>query len=111
MNRQVIIIIFLICSLVVSPASSLADEGMWLPDAIEKLPLGQLKKKGLELKPEEIYNTTGPSLKDAIVRISIGGGGGTGSFVSADGLILTNHHIAFGAVTAVSSPENDYITK
>ena len=111
MNRQVITIIFLICSLVVSPVSSLADEGMWLPDTIDKLPLGQLKKRGLELKPEEIYSTTGPSLKDAIVRISIGGGGGTGSFVSADGLILTNHHIAFGAVTAVSSPENDYITK
>jgi len=109
MNRQVIIIIFLIGSLLVSPVSSRADEGMWLPDAIEKLPLGQLKKKGLELKPEEIYSTTGPSLKDAIVRISIGGGGGTGSFVSADGLILTNHHIAFTAVTAASSTENDYI--
>jgi hypothetical protein len=111
MNRQVITIIFLICSLVVSPLSSLGDEGMWLPDAIEKLPLGQLKKRGLELKPEDIYNTTGPSLKDAIVRISVSSGGGTGSFVSADGLILTNHHVAFAAVTAASDRENDYIGK
>jgi hypothetical protein len=59
MNRQVFIILFLICSLVVSPFSSLADEGMWLPDSIDKLPLGQLKKRGLELKPEEIYSTSG----------------------------------------------------
>jgi Peptidase S46 len=109
MKRNVLMVIFLICSLIVSPLSSLADEGMWLPDTIDKLPLGQLKKRGLELKAEEIYSTTEPSLKDAIVRISVGGGGGTGSFVSADGLILTNHHVAFGAVTAASNTEKDYI--
>jgi hypothetical protein len=102
------ILILLIFSLLVSPFASFADEGMWLPDTIDKLPVVQLKKRGFDLKPDEVYNTVKPSLKDAIVRISIGG---TGSFVSPDGLILTNHHVAFGAVTAASSTENDYITK
>ncbi|MDH7575119.1 MAG: S46 family peptidase [Candidatus Saccharicenans sp.] len=37
-------------------------------------------------------------------------GGGTGEFVSSEGLILTNHHVAFGAIQRASSKENDYIT-
>ena len=36
-------------------------------------------------------------------------GGGTGSFVSAEGLIITNHHVAFGAVQSLSSPEHNFI--
>ncbi len=108
MSRKTITLMFLIIALLVAPFGSLADEGMWLPGSIDKLPLSQLKKMGFELKPEDVYSTTKASLKDAIVQISIGG---TGSFVSPDGLILTNHHVAFGAVTRASSSENDYITK
>src|SRR5262249_9365302 len=83
-----------------------ADEGMWLPDSLSKLPLAEMKKRGFELKPEDIYSLTKPSLKDAVVQISIGG---TGSFVSPEGLILTNHHVAFAAVPQASSSEKDYI--
>jgi hypothetical protein len=79
---------------------------MWLPDSLGKLPLAEMKKRGFELKPEDVYSLTKPSLKDAIVQISIGG---TGSFVSPDGLILTNHHVAFAAVTRASTSEKDYI--
>ena len=43
---------------------------------------------------------------NALVRV----GGCTGSFVSPEGLIITNHHCAFGAVAAASSVENDYIS-
>lgn len=93
--------------LVAGSLASFADEGMWLPDTLDKLPLAQLKKRGFELKPEDVWSQTKPSLKDAIVQISIGG---TGSFVSPDGLILTNHHVAFSAITAASTPEKDYIT-
>jgi hypothetical protein len=104
--RTTILTCLLILSLLVSPFGSWADEGMWLPGSISKLPLNELRKRGLELKPEEIYNPAAPSLKDAIVQISVGG---TGAFISPDGLILTNHHVAFGAVTAASTPQNDYI--
>jgi hypothetical protein len=90
----------------ISPLSSLADEGMWMPDSLSKLPLAEMKKRGFELKPEDVYSLTKPSLKDAIVQISIGG---TGSFVSPEGLILTNHHVAFAAVTRASTSEKDYI--
>jgi Peptidase S46 len=106
MFRKSLTVALLVASLLISPLSSFADEGMWLPDSVGKLPLAEMKKRGFELKPEDIYSLTKPSLKDAVVQISIGG---TGSFVSPDGLILTNHHIAFAAVTRASTSEKDYI--
>jgi hypothetical protein len=106
MFRKSLTIALLIISLAFTPLASLADEGMWMPDSLDKLPLAQLKKRGFELKPEDVYSLAKPSLKDAIVQISIGG---TGSFVSPEGLILTNHHIAFSAVTRASSSEKDFI--
>jgi len=106
MFRKSLTVALLVISMAVSPAASLADEGMWMPDSIGNLPLGDLKKRGFELKPEDVYSLTKPSLKDAIVQISVGG---TGSFVSPDGLLLTNHHIAFSAVTRASTSEKDYI--
>ncbi len=106
MIRKTFTIAFMIFALVASPFASFADEGMWLPDTLDKLPLSQMKKRGFELKPEDVYSTTKASLKDAIVQISIGG---TGSFVSPEGLILTNHHVAFSAITRASTTEKDYI--
>ncbi|MDI6767760.1 MAG: S46 family peptidase [Bacteroidota bacterium] len=80
-----------------------ADEGMYPLSEIHKL---DLKAKGLKVSPKDIYNPGGVGLIDAIVNI----GGCTGSFVSSDGLILTNHHCAFGAAQQISTKENDYIT-
>ncbi|MEO6727055.1 MAG: S46 family peptidase, partial [Blastocatellia bacterium] len=106
MIRKTLTIAILIFTFVVAPFASFADEGMWLPDTLDKLPLAQMKKRGFELKPEDVYSTTKASLKDAIVQISIGG---TGSFVSPEGLILTNHHVAFSAITRASTTDKDYI--
>jgi hypothetical protein len=80
-----------------------ADEGMYPISEIHKL---NLKAKGLKINPKDVYNPNGVSLIDAIVMV----GGCTGSFVSPDGLILTNHHCAFGGVQAASTKEKDYIT-
>jgi hypothetical protein len=107
MLRKKLTFALAIVLMIAGSLASFADEGMWLPDTLDKLPLAQLKKRGFELKPEDVWSQTKPSLKDAIVQISIGG---TGSFVSPDGLILTNHHVAFSAITAASTPEKDYIT-
>lgn len=78
-------------------------EGMFPLSEISSL---DLKKAGLKIKTAEVYNPNGVSLVDALVRV----GGCTGSFVSNEGLIITNHHCAFSAAANASSPEHDYIT-
>ena len=83
--------------------SATAQEGMWLLNQIDDL---NLKEKGLEIETSEIYNPDGLSLSNAIIQL----GGGTASFVSSEGLIITNHHVAFGALQRAASAENDYIT-
>lgn len=97
-------IIILLTFLLVIPAMR-ADEGMWLLTHLDKLNLKELKARGLKLTASEIFNAKAVSLKDAIVQL----GGGTGEFVSAKGLMLTNHHVAYGALQSNSTPEKDYI--
>ncbi len=87
----------------VSFAFATPDEGMFPPDKIAGL---DLKKKGLKIKPEEIYNPNGGGLTDAIIRLSIGC---SAEFVSPDGLILTNHHCGFDALVSASTPEKDLV--
>ena len=78
------------------------DEGMYPLSEIRKL---DLKNAGLKINIDEVYNPDGVSLVDALVNV----GGCTGSFVSPDGLIITNHHCAFGAVQRASTVENNYL--
>ncbi len=94
-----LVLITLVLSLtVLSPA----DEGMWMPHQMNDL---DLKALGLQMDPEDLYKKDGTGLMSAVVYL----GGGTGEFVSPDGLILTNHHVAFGALQRASTMEKDYI--
>lgn len=83
-------------------AQAMPDEGMYPLSEIKKL---DLKKAGLKIPQSEVYNPNGLSLIDALVNV----GGCTGSFVSNEGLIITNHHCAFEAVSLASTPEHDYL--
>jgi hypothetical protein len=84
--------------------TSTADEGMWMPHQMKAL---NLKKLGLQMNPEDLFKKDGTGLMSAVVSL----GGGTGEFVSSEGLILTNHHVAFGALQRASDPEHDYINE
>jgi hypothetical protein len=106
MLRKLFVTSLVITSLMISSFSIFADEGMWMPGDIAQLPVSKLKAKGLQLNAEEIYSTTKTSLKDAVVQLSIGC---TGSFVSPEGLILTNHHCAFEGVTQNSTVDSNLI--
>lgn len=79
------------------------DEGMFAPAQIAGLPLA---KRGLKIKPNEIYNPGGVGLTDAVIRLSVGC---TAEFVSPEGLILTNHHCGFDALVSASTPTNDLV--
>src|SRR5437870_6269835 len=88
------------------PAPVLGDEGMFLPDTLNQLPIKKLQQRGLKIPITEIFNPNGPSIKDAVVIVD----GGTGEFLSPDGLMLTNHHVAFDALVAASDTSKDYAT-
>jgi hypothetical protein len=78
------------------------DEGMFPLSEIRNL---DLEKAGMEIPVDEVYNPSGVSLIDALVKV----GGCTGSFVSGEGLILTNHHCSFDAVQHASTTEKNYL--
>ena len=88
----------LLSTLLLCP-SLYADEGMW---TFDNPPVKQLKEK---------YNFTPTQqwldhLRLSCVRLN---DGGSGSFVSAHGLLLTNHHVARGQLQKNSSAEHDYV--
>ncbi len=79
-----------------------SEEGMFPLSYLANL---DLKKAGLKISASDIFNPQGNSLSDAIVKIN----GCTGSFISSEGLILTNHHCAFSAISGNSTPERNYL--
>ena len=83
-----------------------ADEGMWLLPLIEKMNGKAMQEVGCELTPKQIYDINHTSLKDAIVQF---GGGCTGEIISANGLLVTNHHCGYGNIQKLSSVEHDYL--
>lgn len=79
-----------------------ADEGMFPISELARL---NLQNKGMQLTPGELFNSEQVSLVDGICRVN----GCTGSFVSSDGLIITNHHCAFDAIQKASTSANDFL--
>ena len=88
--------------------SAQADEGMWLLQLMKQQnSIDMMKKQGLKLEADDLYNPNGVSLKDAV---GIFGGGCTGEIISPEGLILTNHHCGYSSIQQHSSVEHDYLT-
>lgn len=80
-------------------SSALADEGMWL---FNNPPLQQLKTQyQFEPTPQWLEH-----LQKASVRFN---SGGSGSFVSASGLVITNHHVGLDTLQKISSEKNNYV--
>ena len=85
-----------------------ADEGMWLLQLMKQQnSIELMKKQGLKLEADDLYNPNGVSLKDAV---GIFGGGCTGEIISPEGLILSNHHCGYASIQQHSSVEHDYLT-
>lgn len=93
--------------MVLSPTIVKADEGMWLPALLEKLNINQMKAEGCALSADDIYSINHSSLKDAVVALDHGSC--TAELISADGLLLTNHHCGFDEIQEHSTVEHDYL--
>ena len=81
---------------------------MWMINGIDKALEKQMKKRGLKLSANEIYNADaeGATISDAVVSLDFGC---TGSVISGEGLVITNHHCAYGDVHALSTDEKNYL--
>jgi hypothetical protein len=97
--RHFLIISFVVCLFAVSASLSFADEGMWLYNAFpsEKI------KTAYGFSPSQAWLD---HLRLASVRFN---NGGSGSFVSSDGLTFTNHHVGADCIQSLSTAGHDYM--
>lgn len=102
MKKQIILATLLLASL-----TAVADEGMWLLTDLKAQNAAVMRELGMEIPIDEVYSPNGISLKDAVVHF---GGGCTAEVISAQGLVLTNHHCGYGAIQEHSNVAHDYLT-
>src|SRR6266849_4408074 len=76
-----------------------ADEGMWLFNQ----PPRQILKERYQFEPSDAWLE---HLQKASVRFN---SGGSGSFVSENGLLISNHHVGADSLQKLSTPQKDYV--
>ncbi len=93
--------------LVVAAGITSGEEGKWTPQQVLELDPGWLRKMGLELPVSRLWD---PQRGTGLLAAAVNIGGCSAGFVSATGLILTNHHCLFGILQEHSRPGRDLIT-
>ncbi|MBL7984466.1 MAG: S46 family peptidase [Flavobacteriales bacterium] len=100
-------ILFSAAVLLLSLGGAQAGEGMWLLNLLKQVNEAQMQQLGFKLTAEDIYSLNKSGVKDGVVRL--GGGFCTGEMVSADGLMLTNHHCGYDAVQELSTEGANFL--
>ncbi len=104
MKRTVLIFAVMLSTVLTASA----DEGMWMINAIDRALEKNMKARGLKLGAREIYDADakGTTLSDAVVALDFAC---TGSIISDEGLLITNHHCAYADVHSISTPQRNYL--
>jgi hypothetical protein len=95
----------LLLSLVAAPA--LAGEGKWTPQQVLELDPAWLRAQGLQVPPKKLWD---PQRGTGLLAGTVNVGGCSGAFIAPSGLVITNHHCAFGVIQEHSTPQRDLIT-
>ena len=98
MNRHSLTMLATAALAALAAATAHADEGMWMPKQLPQI-AKSLKAGGLALDPAKLKELTDFPM-GAVVSL----GGCTASFVSPQGLVVTNHHCAYGSIQYNSKP-------
>jgi hypothetical protein len=96
----------LIALALASVAPLRAEEGKWTPQQVLQLDAGWLKRQGLQLPVSRLWN---PQRGTGLLAAAVAVPGCSAAFVSATGLILTNHHCLFSLIQEHSRPDRDLI--
>ncbi|HBY01403.1 MAG TPA: hypothetical protein DEG92_02490, partial [Rikenellaceae bacterium] len=95
------------------PSGARGEEGMWLPFLIKKQKYKEMKSMGLKLPADALYSDINPSLNQAVGGLMGEGANlrsfGTGSFISENGLVLTNYHVVLSYLERFSDEKNDFL--
>ncbi|MGB0893379.1 MAG: S46 family peptidase [Parashewanella sp.] len=94
---------WLLTAAIAASCTATADEGMWQPYQLPAM-ADELKAKGLEISADSISKLTEFPM-NAVISL----GGCTASFVSPKGLVVTNHHCAYGSIQYNSTADNNLL--
>jgi len=106
MNRHARRSVFAIW-LLAAATPAFAEEGKWTPQQLLQLDPGWLKQMGLQVPVSRLWD---PQRGTGLLAASVNTGGCSGGFVSANGLIVSNHHCFFGILQEHSRPDRDLMT-
>ncbi len=81
------------------------EGGMWMPNTIKQVEK-DMQNMGMTIDADAIWDTSKPSIKDAIVQI---GNGCTAEIMSDKALVFTNHHCGYAAIQKLSTVEHNYL--
>jgi hypothetical protein len=101
MKKWILAAVLTLCA-----ATAFADEGMWMINTIDRVLEKRMKAAGLKLDAKVLYDEEQESLSDAVVALAFSC---TGSMISNDGLMITNHHCAYSDIHALSTLGHNYL--
>lgn len=93
--------------LILAATTGFAVEGKWTPQQMLELDPAWLRRQGLTLPPSTLWD---PAKGTGLLAGTVNVGGCSGGFISAEGLLITNHHCLFSILQEHATPQKDIIT-